>query len=281
VRGVAACAALLLCAAAVGAPLQAVQFDSLDVAADGRPLRLTGYFESPGLARRTPAIVLLHGCSGAWTRSGEMNGRFAAMAALLRGEGYAVLVVDSFAPRGLREICTIAYRDRPVKQRQRSLDAFGALAYLAARADVDAQRIGLIGWSHGGSTTLAVLAENDVRSPRFAAALAFYPGCSASARRGADYAPRTPLAILIGSADDWTPEEKCRALVDGLARRGITLDYHVFPGAHHAFDSARSVRVRPDIPNTAQGTATVGGDAAGRAQAYEVVRRFFGRWLKG
>jgi hypothetical protein len=46
----------------------------------------------------------------------------------------------------------------------RPLDAYGALAYLRTRADIDATRIGLMGWSNGGSATLASMAPGISRA---------------------------------------------------------------------------------------------------------------------
>ena len=74
---------------------------------------------------------------------------------LFNGLGLHVLVVDSLTPRYEKELCTQRIGKRRVTQANRRLDALGAIAYLAERRDVDAKRIGLIGWSNGGSTVLA------------------------------------------------------------------------------------------------------------------------------
>ena len=42
----------------------------------------------------------------------------------------------------------------------RPLDAYGALAFLRAREDVIADRVGLLGWSNGASTTLVAMATD-------------------------------------------------------------------------------------------------------------------------
>ena len=46
-------------------------------------------------------------------------------------------------------------------------DAFAAAEWLARRSDVDAGRMGLLGWSNGGTSVLS--AARDIRKPRGAA----------------------------------------------------------------------------------------------------------------
>ena len=56
-----------------------------------------------------------------------------------------------------------SYEDRPAEVDEvtvRPLDAYGALAYLRTRPDVVADRIGLQGWSNGGSAALATMAAD-------------------------------------------------------------------------------------------------------------------------
>jgi dienelactone hydrolase len=59
-------------------------------------------------------------------------------------------------------------------------DAYAARSYLAGQPFVAAARIGLIGWSHGGITTLHAVDDvylSRLGNDRFRAAIAFYPGC--------------------------------------------------------------------------------------------------------
>ena len=94
-------------------------------------------------------------------------------AALFNRAGYSALVVDSLTPRYEVELCTQRNGSRRVTQSNRRLDALGAVAYLAERADVDPRRIGLVGWSNGGSTVLAAtnLRHRDVAAALVAAGL--------------------------------------------------------------------------------------------------------------
>jgi len=178
-----------------------------------------------------------------------------------------------------RELCTQRIGTRAVTQANRRLDALGAVAWLARRADVDARRIGLMGWSNGGSTVLAATnqRQRDVAQaavqPAFA--VAFYPGCEGELKRG--YQTGARLLMLVGEADDWTPAAPCHE----LARRavGVKPEIEGYPGAYHGFDSNAPVRLRNDVPNgvnPGQGVH-VGGDAQARQRSRDTLLRFLAR----
>lgn len=202
-------------------------------------------------AQPAPAVLLLHGCGGAWAKDGKPNARHSAMAAFLNAQGYAALLLDSFTPRGLREICTVKFAERSIKASDRAADAFAALAWLSQRADIDANKIGLLGWSHGGSTTLRTMQSPAPANTKghFAAAVAFYPGCTSFSK--APYQPTAPLLILIGESDDWTPAESCRTLAAQTRPVSPALDLHTYPATYHDFDNPalKASKLRGEVPN--------------------------------
>jgi len=240
-----------------------------------------------------PAVVIMHDCSGLGPRSSGAPARWAKE---LVGRGYVVLVPDSFTTRGHPDgVCTDASPSRnDVSPARRVRDAYAALAYLRTLSSVDGSRVGLMGGSHGGSTTLASMlapeSDSDLlaRDKRagFAAAVALYPGCVPSRRgwsaRGL-YRPVAPLLILIGEKDDWTPAEPCRKLTEAAQQAGYPVTIKVYPGAYHSFDSDRPVRyVATRVNASAPGGrgATTGGDPAAWADSIRGVAAFFGRYLE-
>lgn len=251
--GVAAMAATAAITVTSTATATAVQVPSLDLSA-GQPLLLAGYWlgadrdslAGAGPALTRPAIVLLHGCSGALDRQGRLSMRLRDYAGLLNAEGWHVLVLDSFGARGATQICTQQYGTRAISMTQRRRDVLGALRWLAQQPGVDASRLALLGWSNGGS---AVLTATNRRQPEVAqaqvlprAAVAFYPGCESDRRLG--YAPSAALLLLVGADDDWTPAAPCVALVrEGVDRPTAALGASppavpvpritVYPGAFH------------------------------------------------
>ncbi len=247
---------------------------SFDGGADGA--RRGGYLYRPAAASPGPAVVLMHGCSGLHDAGGRLTRSHAAWGEWLAARGYTALFVDSFGPRGYREICTLS--PRPIlPQRERVDDAYAALAYLARSDGVDAARVFLIGWSNGA---MAVLNAVDSARPGrgFRAAVAFYPGCVELNRRHPQYEPYAPLLILAGEADDWTPPGPCRELVERSSRQGAPARIVVFPGAHHAFDRIGvAKRFRADVrnPNSPTGWgATVGSDPQARDASLSEVEAF-------
>ena len=251
-----------------------VSFPSLDGEASA-PIVLTAFWFAAA-SSPAPAVALFHGCGGIYDRGRELSKRMRDYAALFNRAGYHVLVVDSLTPRYETELCTQRVGKRRVTQANRRLDALGAVAYLADRSDVDAKKIGIVGWSNGGST---VLAATNLRHPDVAAALAkpafaiaFYPGCEADLKRG--YEPVAQLLMLVGQADDWTPAAPCRALARASADPKPEID--VFPGAYHDFDGDAPLRVRKDVPNgvnPGQGVH-VGGNAAARRASRARLLKF-------
>jgi len=281
---------LQLGSAFAAAEVEKVAVPSLDLRA-GQPLPLLGHWfaATPGTkaaATRAPAIVLLHGCGGAYGRKGELSERMQDYSRLLNAEGWHVLVLDSLTPRGERELCTQKIGTRAITMTERRRDALGALQWLAARPDVDASRLALLGWSNGGSTVLASTnlnhAEVKAATLRPRAAVAFYPGCEADQKRG--YAPTAPLLMLTGAADDWTPAAPCDALArEAQPSSSIAPPKSVsYAGAFHGFDAKTPVRLRADVPNGVKPGAGVhvGGQAEALAQSRVALLDFLREQLR-
>ena len=252
-----------------------------------------------------PAVVIMHDCSGLGARSSGAPNRWGRE---LLGRGYVIISPDSFTTRGhANGVCTDPSPTRnEVSPSRRVHDAYAALAYLRTLPFVDGSRVGLMGGSHGGSTTLAsmVAPERDkeplAREKRagFAAAVALYPGCAArlggwrAVRQAGGTGPITeyvgvyksvaPVLILVGESDDWTPAEPCRKLTEIARQAGYPVAIKVYPGAHHSFDSNNPVRfdVARVNANSASGRgATTGGDPKAWEDSLREVTAFFGRHL--
>ena len=216
-----------------------------------------------------PAVVIMHDCSGLGSRSSGAPDRWAEK---LLDWGYVVILPDSFGTRGYPDgVCTDNSKGRAdVRPIRRARDARVALDFLSTLPYVRKDRIGLMGGSHGGATTLATLLRP---GSGFVAAVALYPRCSITPH----LKPDVPLLILVGELDDWTPAKDCTPLAGGNIR------VKVYPGAHHSFDSPRPERyVAERINASALGGrgATTGGNREAWADSVREVEAFFGRYLK-
>jgi dienelactone hydrolase len=197
-------------------------------------VELVGELHRPEAAGPFPAIVALHGCNGRGPRQYEdgLAERFTAL-------GYAILFVDSFAPRGITERCHEVASSAAV---DRVMDAYGGLLYLARQPFVDPERIAVVGYSQGAMVALSAVSLGGVETlfdRHFQTAIAYYPGCWAEAG-----AVSIPTLILIGALDDWTPARECERMMARRSGEGAPVRLIVYPGAYHAFN-ARGLIGRP------------------------------------
>ena len=179
-----------------------------------------------------PAIVLLHTSNG----QGSQDWLYAKR---LSEAGIAVLAVDSFSARDVSH----TVRDQTLVSTASMLsDAYGGLAALATDPRIDAERIGVMGFSKGGIAALyaAYQPVQEQASPggqRFALHIAYYPWCGLRLNR-----PQTtgaPVLIQTGALDDLVPPERCAELIAASrAPDGGHPDMRliVHPEARHAFD---------------------------------------------
>jgi len=191
---------------------------------------LQGFLREPDGAGPSPAVVLLHTCSGNWRQLDERWGRRIA------SWGYVTLTVDSFGPRGIQNTCTSG---APVDM---AFDAYRALDFLVRKPFVDPARVAVLGFSQGGWLTLTSVEHGvveNVAHNKFRSAVAFYPPCL-----GFKDDMTAPTLVLIGELDDWTPATECRNMAEGrddygISRHkgdGVPISLIVYPGAYHSFD---------------------------------------------
>jgi dienelactone hydrolase len=247
-----------------------VQFPS----ADGTTT-LTGFVYTPKdkRAERAPAVVMMHGRAGPYSINVKDRGPYNASTLSKRhkmwGEswsalGYVAVLVDSFGPRGYAGGFgrhTINERPDAVNEiTVRPFDAYGALAYLRGRSDVGPDRIGLQGWSNGGSAALAAMAVNAQRlagTGGFRAALVFYAGCGLRGHFDAQgYRPYATVLAFHGTADEETSSKLCQRFVERSRALGGDIALKLYPGASHGFDDPGRQTVSPNRNASADARAS-------------------------
>ena len=158
-------------------------------------------------------------------------------------EGFATFELNSFKSRGISS--TVGSQDQ-VTVAAIILDSYRALEKLAKISNIDEDNVAITGWSLGGGVALfsAWMPLKNIISKElsFAAHLSFYPPCFFNMENLSF--TNSPMHILVGRDDNWTPAAPCERLVDKLSVKsniGIT----VYPDSHHGFDSEEPV-VRND-----------------------------------
>jgi dienelactone hydrolase len=285
-KGIARCALLVLLTAGV-AHANSVQPHTVMLPRTGAasaPLALPAFVFSPQGAGPHPAVVMVHGCGGAYGRDGQLNARHQMWGEYLAAQGYVALMLDSFSARGYRQICTTKFSERSLKEADRVGDAYAALAYLRQLPQVNPARVALLGWSHGGGVTLSAIGHAPAAGQAgFNAAVSFYPGCTSRNQKADSFHPYAPLLLLIGEADDWTPAAPCKALAASVAARGEPMQIVTYPDTYHDFDSPTltAPRVRADVPNGVNPGAgvTTAPNPAAREDAKLRVKAFLAEHL--
>jgi dienelactone hydrolase len=218
-----------------------------------------------------PAVVMLHGCSGVYAINGygpasNVSSRFVRRALDLNDQGIHALLVDSFSTRDPDDPPATSRQDYcnaraaivaigATEEYDRPRDATGGYSKLltltgeSGQPLVDPDRVGLIGWSHGGSAALATVARNHLPSQPFQTAQVFYPGCGLYGAFGnpgngtSTYVADVPTQLHIGTADTISDIPTCTAHREHSdAAQGADMSITPWQDAMHSFDGANCVR---------------------------------------
>lgn len=180
-----------------------------------------------------PAMVIAHGSAGIQDKDTQR------WVPLLNQMGIATFQVDSFQPRNIRR----SDEDQAqLDQSANDADALSALKLLASDPRLDPQRIGVMGFSRGGIVALET-ALNPFRlgiidgELRFAAHIAFYPGCGLRYWRTPSPLTGAPIMMALAEKDDYVPARACIAYADVMKQAGQDVELHVYADAYHDFDN--------------------------------------------
>ena len=280
------------------------------------PTTVTGeLYLPPKASGPVPALVLLHGSGGL---EGPTGTNIRKWAGTFAGWGIAALVVDSFGPRGIKETGT---NQGQLSGWADDADALSALKVLAADPRIDKNRIGVVGWSRGGTaalnTTLEAVRKSIITDGlKFALHVVFYGSAALQYRdRATD---KSPMMFLHGEADNYVIIGPTREFADWVQGQGNPVTFISYPNTSHDFDvqggfagnvkaletfakcdlvmdlsnghalrmnHADNPRVTPDgirayLKSCAGHGATLGYDAAARADAVEKVHGFLKQYLQ-
>ena len=195
----------------------------------------------PASAGPVPAVVVAHGSGGLWsstdTTNTKMASQFKGWVDSFRVHKIAALFVDSYTARGVRTFHNMAPPENLFLAAEfvRPRDEYAGLEYLRTQTRIIANKIALLGFSHGGTTVLSTMVDaqavakttpwsviNDnitytdgVLPPAerpvsggFVAAVAYYPGAAMFSYYGkpgtpsnGKYIPYAPIMIHAAATD--------------------------------------------------------------------------------
>jgi carboxymethylenebutenolidase len=187
--------------------------------APGRPMQ--AYFASPAGAQPSAGVVVIHEIYGLNENIRDIARRFA-------GEGYTALAVDLFSTSN-RVVCMARiFNGMLISSLKNGVveDLQAALDFLRTRPEVDAARLGAIGFCMGGSYALQLACV----AGGLRAASVFY---------GQNPRPLEAVARacpIVGSYPEQDFSARAaRQLEPMLEKYQVPYDLKIYPGARHSF----------------------------------------------
>jgi dienelactone hydrolase len=194
----------------------------------------------PASAVAVPAVVVAHGSGGLWsstdTTNTKMSLQFKGWIDSFRVHKIAALFIDSYTARGVKTFHNMAPPENLFLAAEfiRPRDMYAGLEYLRTQSRIIANKIALLGFSHGGTTTLSTMVNaeavakptwtvindnitytNGVLAPAerpaaggFVAAVSYYPGAAMFSYYGkpgtpsnGKYIPYAPILVHAAATD--------------------------------------------------------------------------------
>jgi len=224
-------------------------------ASTGRPMRAA--LAVPATSGRRPAVIVIHELFGLNDDIRRITARFSDL-------GWVALAPDLYDTGGLRALCVartmlaLRRRDGPA-----FADLEAARRWLGTRPEVEATRIGVVGFCMGGGFALLYA----VRAPLGAAGV-FYgdvPG-TVDELRGV-----CPVVAGYGGRDRFFAGQG-RRLESHLAALGVPHDLRIYPDAGHSYMSRHSGLL---ATLAAWGPMAVGFDADAEGDSWRRMEAFF------
>lgn len=204
-----------------------------------RPTTGKGFLSYPPGASAenpVPAMVIVPGSGGI------APGREHDYAAWFNERGVAAFVVEYYEPRGFGKDANYLIRTASVTEFDLIADAYSALRLLGSSPKIDAQKIGIIGFSYGG---MAARLAMDARiraalapdSPPFSLHIDIYGPCFQVL--GSTDVGSAPLLTLRGTEDASNDLPACERRENELRALGTAVTARVYEGAGHAWEITR------------------------------------------
>lgn len=242
--------------------------------------------EKPAGAGPFPTALLFSGCDG------PMDNLDRWASALVEA-GWAAILVDSHTPRGYQdyELWRLVCAGQLMPGPERAGDVLVSIAEATTLDFVDADRLALVGFSHGGWSIMELLALdskgrlpiNLSRRPEalegrglsgVGAVVLVYPWCGLVNRaRHEGWAQEAPVLFILAELDIIAPAFECELAASLLQRQGRDVETIMFDGATHGFDQEHRSAVSPLVfdPEATREAITRGIEFMNEAVGHEPI----------
>jgi carboxymethylenebutenolidase len=185
---------------------------------------IQGLLYLPEGAGPHPAIIVIHEWWGlnSWVK--EQADHYAS-------QGYVALAIDLYRGQVANDMETAHELSRGLPQDRAVRDLVSSMSYLRTRKDVNAQKIGAVGWCMGGGYALLLA----VAEPSLAAVAVNYGALitdSASMAR-----IQANLLGNFGGKDPGIPPQSVGDFERAMRKLGKKVNIKIYPDAGHAFEN--------------------------------------------
>lgn len=210
---------------AIAAPALALPVKTQDVTFPSGSETIAGYLAAPDSPGKYPALVVIH---EDWGLTDWVKGQTRKLAE----QGYVALALDlyggqvAYDPALAYELMAGTPPDRALR------DMEAAIHFLAARTDVNKEKMGSIGWSMGGKLSL-LLAVND---PFLAACVLNYGSMPTDP---ADIQKiHAPVLGIFGADDRYISASDVEDFESAMKSAHKSIDVKIYPSAGHGFENS-------------------------------------------
>jgi dienelactone hydrolase len=195
------------------------------------PRKISGELILPPGDGPFPAVVLYHGNF----HPEKLEPWFDELVPRLVEAGFATFVLDSFTGR---KITSTSFNEARLSRAARLVDIFQALNMLARLDEIDENRIGISGYSVGGTSAMlaAEVQINETglaRGRSFGAHLLVYPSCQIRFR--SHKLTGAPMLYLVAGDDGYSPAEYCEEYVESVTSAETNVKIEKYEDNNHGW----------------------------------------------
>jgi carboxymethylenebutenolidase len=194
---------------------------------------LDGYLAVPDGEGPFPSMLMVHEWWG-------LNADIIALADQMADEGYVVLAPDTYRGETTTQVPRALYLRLNVSEDRVDSDMMAAFDYLASLPEVDADRMGVMGFCYGGGVAL----RHGIQNEQIKVTINLYGDTVLDPTAFGALPDNGTLLGIFGEIDETIPLEEVEAFKQAVADAGIEHTITVYDGVGHAF-------VEPDTINEA------------------------------